>query len=282
MSLISKIMFTERVPLFWMAIGCLLIAGVGFADFMTGNELSFSLFYLIPVVLVAWILGRTPGLAMSVIAAIVWVIVDILDGPYYSNPMIHYWNGVVRLAFFATVALLLPALKALEYERRIARTDYLTGAANRRHFFEQLQSELDRSQRYKRPLTLVYIDLDGFKSVNDRFGHRIGDKLLCTMVGRAKSHLRKTDLLARLGGDEFILLLPEIGEDIAREMVPKIQSELLDEMQQNGWPVTFSIGTLTYRDGSVTADTLVKQTDHLMYSVKNSSKNAIAYETYTG
>ena len=267
----------KKIALYWITTGCLFVAVVGIGDYVTGNELSFSLFYLIPIVLVTWFSGRNLGLAICVIAAITWFIADALVGQSYSQPIIRYWNAAVRLGFFVMVTLLLPALKALDREKEIARVDHLTGTANRRHFFEVAQTELDRSQRFKRPFTIVYIDLDGLKTVNDQSGHQTGDKLLCAVVNRAKSSLRRTDLMARLGGDEFILLLPEIGQDAARMTVPKIQSILQDEMRRNDWPVTFSIGALTYRDGPITADELIRRADDLMYSVKKSGKNAIAY-----
>lgn len=135
--------------------------------------------------------------------------------------------------------------------------------------FEVLKSEFDRSQRYKRPFIIVYFDLDGFKAVNDQFGHHRGDKLLCAVVNRAKKHLRKMDLMARLGGDEFCLLLPETDQKSARSMVQKIQSALLNEMRRHNWRVTFSIGVLTCREGRTTVSNLIKWADDLMYSVNN-------------
>ena len=86
--------------------------------------------------------------------------------------------------------------------------------------------------------------------------------------------------MARLCGDEFILLLLETDQNTAQVTVPKIKSVLLDEMKDNGWPVTFSIGVLTYRDGPITVDELISRADDLMYSVKNKGKNAIAYAIY--
>jgi len=274
--------FENRSSLFWIITGSIFVVGVGVADIVTGSELAFSLFYLIPIVLVTWFSGRILGFAISVASAVMWVIADVLAGQSYSQPVIRYWNAVVRLGFFVVVTLLLPALKALEREKDLARTDHLTGVANRRHFFEVAQAELDRSQRYKRPFTIAYIDLDGFKSVNDQWGHSIGDKLLCAVVNRAKSQLRKTDIIARLGGDEFILLLPETDQDTAQIAVPKIQNTLMDEMRQNDWPVTFSIGVLTCLEAQITTDELIKRADSLMYLVKKNGKNAISYAIYAG
>jgi diguanylate cyclase (GGDEF)-like protein len=265
-----------------MTTACLLVIGVGIADYATGNELSVSVFYLIPIVLVTWFAGRNAGLGISVISAIMWFIADALGAQPQSNSMVRYWNAAVHLSFFVIVTLLLPALKAAEREKLVARVDDLTGIANRRQFFEVLQTELNRSQRYKRPFTIVYIDLDGFKVVNDQSGHQTGDKLLRAVANRAKSILRATDIMARMGGDEFVILLPELGQDPAQIVVPKIQSALLDEMRQNDWPVTFSIGALTCQDVPITTDGLIIRADDLMYSVKKNGKNAIAYAVYAG
>jgi diguanylate cyclase (GGDEF)-like protein len=274
--------FENRSSLFWIIAGSIVVVGIGIADIVTGSELAFALFYLIPIVMVTWFSGRTLGFVISVASTVMWVIADGLAGQSYSQPVIRYWNAFSRLSFFVLVTLLLPALKALEREKGLARTDHLTGIANRHHFFEVAQSELDRSQRYKRPFTIAYIDLDGFKTVNDQWGHSIGDNLLCAVVNRAKSQLRKTDFMARLGGDEFIVLLPETDQNTAQTAVPKIQNTLMDEMRRNDWPVTFSIGVLTCLEAKITTDELIKRADSLMYSVKKNGKNAIAYGVYAG
>lgn len=265
-----------------MTIGLVFVVSVGVVDIWTGSELAFSLFYLIPIVLVTWFTGRTLGFVIVVASAITWLAADILAGQSYSQPIIRYWNAAVRLCFFLVVTLLLPALKELEHEREIARIDYLTGAANRRFFFEVVQREIDRSQRYKHPFGIAYIDLDSFKAVNDQFGHKIGDKLLCAVVNQAKIHLRKTDMIARVGGDEFVLLLPEADQDALQIIITRINSALLNEMQRNHWPVTFSIGVLTCYDAKISTDELIKRADELMYSVKKNGKNAVVYDVYGG
>jgi diguanylate cyclase (GGDEF)-like protein len=275
-------LFERRSALFWIIIGSIFVVGVGISDILTGNEFAFSLFYLIPIFLVTWFSGKQQGIVISIISAVMWFIADILAGKTYTHPVIRYWNAVARLCSFLVVALLIPALKALEYEKGLARMDHLTGAANRRHFFEVLQTELDRSRRYKNPFTIAYIDLDGFKLVNDKWGHRAGDRLLCAVVKRAKRELRKTDIIARMGGDEFVIFFPEMGQDAARIAVPKMNAALVAETGRHKWPVTFSIGILTYRDGPINADELVKTADELMYSVKRCGKNGMAYAVCDG
>ena len=250
--------------------------GVAAADFVTGREISFSLFYLMPILLVGWFAGRPWAFAISVLAAAAWLAIDEMSGTAYSLPVIRFWNAIVRLGFFLIIAWLLPALKALRGEREAARVDYLTGAANRRSFFELARRELDL-QRYERPFTIAYLDLDGLKTANDRLGHRVGDEILCAVVRRAQSHLRKSDVLFRLGGDEFVLFLPETDAGAAPATVSKVHAALLDEMRRHDWPVTFSIGVLTCLGAPISTDDLLRKADDLMYSVKKRGKNGIEY-----
>jgi diguanylate cyclase (GGDEF)-like protein len=272
----------KKSSLFWCVTGLIFVAVVGAFDFWTGHEIAFSLFYLIPIVLVTWFTGRKPGLVIGLASAIVWFAADILAGQIYSRPIIGYWNAAVRLIFFVVIVLLLPALKELGREKEMARTDDLTGVANRRFFFELLQKELNRSRQTQTPFAVVYIDIDGFKTVNDQWGHRVGDELLCAVAHQARQHLRKMDVIARVGGDEFVLLFPELDQEAAQIVVSKIQLALLNEMQRNHWPVTFSIGVLTCYDAHITADESIKRADELMYSVKKNGKNGIACSAYTG
>ncbi len=152
---------------FWLITGLIGVILIGAADYLTGSEIAFSFFYLIPIMLVTWYSGRKLGIFMSVVSAVAWFAADTLTGKSYSSPVIPFWNAAVRLSFFFIVTFLLSALKSLEHEREAARQDDLTGAANRRHFFEVVQVELERSQRYQHPFTLIYFDIDGFKAIND-------------------------------------------------------------------------------------------------------------------
>jgi len=266
----------------WAIMGLALIVAVGIIDFLTGYEFAFSLFYLAPISLVTWFAGRKLGIAASIVSAIAWYVADTLSGDP-ASPLVHYWNTGIRLSFFLIVTILLSALKtALKRADELSQIDYLTGAVNARCFLELAQREIDRSRRYKHPFTITYFDLDNFKKVNDHFGHSTGNKLLRMVVNTAKSHLRHTDIVARLGGDEFALLLPETGAEGAHAIVTKIQHNLLREMQDNGWPVTFSIGMLTCIEVSGTADELLNLADALMYAVKNNGKNAINEAVCTG
>ena len=264
-------------------VGFILIGLIGIADFLTGYEMSFSVFYVLPIAIVTWFTSRRLGLITSLAGAFVWLGADMISGHSYSYPLIPIWNTLIRLVFFVIITLLLSTLsRMMEREREFARVDKLTGAVNLRFFYDLAQIEIDRLKRYKRPFTLAYIDLDNFKTVNDQFGHLVGDQVLYIVANSVRKYLRKTDVVARLGGDEFALLLPETNEESARVALPKIQDGLLEEMQIGNWPITFSIGVLTCSVAPHKTEELVRMADELMYSVKRESKNSIKYSSYAG
>ncbi len=162
----------------------------------------------------------------------------------------------------------------------MAHTDVLTGLANNRAFYEQVDHEAERSRRYRHPLTIAYFDLDNFKTVNDQHGHDTGDAVL-RMVGQVlKERVRKTDIVARLGGDEFADLFPETDYEEARSLTQNIRPHLLDAMKQNKWPVTFSIGTLVFSKPLDSTREMIKAADNLMYRVKKGGKNNILIDKY--
>jgi diguanylate cyclase (GGDEF)-like protein/PAS domain S-box-containing protein len=166
--------------------------------------------------------------------------------------------------------------EALERERSAARIDFLTGILNRRGFYEIAGSESQRSRRYKRPLSLVYVDLDNFKGVNDSMGHDAGDALLVEVAGVIRSEVRGTDTVGRLGGDEFAVLLPETDQEHGRVVVEKVQKQLTEAMHQRRWPVTFSIGLISFQIPPDSIEEMVRDADRVMYSVKLKGKNSVA------
>lgn len=273
----------ERGKRFWGFVGFILVVFLGIADYSTGFELSITLFYLIPILLVAWFAGERLGLVISAASAITWFLTDYANGLVYSNHLVYVWNTLIRLGFFIISTRLLSELRrALRANQESARVDYVTGAASVRYFYELTQSEINRSRRYKHPLTLVYIDLDNFKTINDRLGHTTGDKVLRAVTEKIQQQIRPTDILARLGGDEFALLLPETGEEKVKQVIDRIHSSLMNEMLRNGWVVTFSVGVVTYHLMPKSVDEMIKLADNKMYSVKTNGKNGVTYHIFTG
>jgi diguanylate cyclase (GGDEF)-like protein len=213
------------------------------------------------------------------LSALTWLIADLSSGTTYSFSDIPYWNGVARVSSFFILTFILSALKnTLKQEKEFSRIDFLTGIRNRRYFIELVHMEINRARRYEHPFTLVCIDLDNFKTVNDCFGHSTGDILLRLVAHTLQENIRVTDTVARLGGDEFAILLPETGRHEAEVIMQKVQKITLDLLRRHGWPVTLSIGVVTFTNPPSTVDETLRISDQLMYTAKNSGKNGIQYE----
>ena len=164
--------------------------------------------------------------------------------------------------------------------RRVSLTDPLTGLPNRRHSDRRLLDELARVDRYKTPLTLMLIDLDGLKMVNDVSGHEAGDNAIRAVARTLQRTCRATDLAARIGGDEFVVLAPNITELEARTLAERIRKALRTEAS---WvatalpPLTLSIGVADTRSvDELRPDRLYSAADQALYEAKQAGKNRVA------
>jgi diguanylate cyclase (GGDEF)-like protein len=262
-----------------VVLGCLLVALLGLIDFWTGTEIAIFSLYLVPVALCTWYGNRVAGLFIAVLSSITWLTADVLSRRYLLHPLIYVWNTGTAVATLCVVAWLLSSVRnLLDVERSLARSDPVTGALNYRSFLDALRSEVERGRRYRHAFTLAYMDMDDFKSINDRLGHTAGDQLLRTVTETARTHLRVLDAVARMGGDEFALLLPETGPDAARIVIEKFRRDLHLQFEDAGWDATVSIGVLTCLSGEIEAEAAIKKADALMYEVKRSGKNAVRYQ----
>jgi diguanylate cyclase (GGDEF)-like protein len=260
-------------------LGTLLVVLLGVADSLAGQDLSFLVFYLAPIFLVSWAAGRWPGYWIAVASAVAWYFANPSSVVQNRNLFVSYWNIAGRLGMFLVIAYLVAEFKsALDREKALSRVDHLTGVANRRCFMEMLDQEVHRARRYGRPFTVVYIDIDDVKCVNDRLGHQAGDTLLRSACRTFKDNLRAADTVARLGGDEFGILLPETGPEAAEAVVAKLRPALLEASGNEALPVSFSAGVVTFLEPPQTADEAIAAADRLMYSVKGSGKNRTAFQ----
>jgi diguanylate cyclase (GGDEF)-like protein len=257
-----------------MALWFVLLALVGLLDYWTGTGLNFSIFYLLPISFAAWFLGLGLGVLSAVVSAALVVVLNAELGSAHLFTTVA--NALFNLVLFIFLVFIIGEVRALyERERDFSRHDFLTTLPNARAFYEILTLEKNRARRFGRPLTLAYIDLDNFKLMNDRYGHPKGDLLLAAIARTMQNSIRETDIIARLGGDEFVLLLPETTEEAARVVLAKLQATLMGLMGEQRWPVTFSIGAVTFLTAPDSAEEMIQKADQLMYSVKQSGKNRI-------
>jgi diguanylate cyclase (GGDEF)-like protein len=266
-----------------ISISLLLALLIGAVDCFTGAALSLNLFYLVPPLVATWYAPSAPVGVVAICSIVIWLFVDIATGRVTADSPLPYLSALVRGTFVFTISLLLWKIKVrLVAEESQSRTDPLTHIPNRRHFYDEAEKEIARARRYGQPFTMVYIDLDDFKLINDRLGHEVGDRLLILVANQMQINLRTAEIVARLGGDEFVVLLPETGSEAAHEVLRRLRRVLSDLMRENGWAVTFSIGAITYLYPPSTVDQMVKRADALMYAAKLEGKNMIRHEVSVG
>ena len=189
---------------------------------------------------------------------------------FADNGEIAGIEGTVR-----NVTELVHARRKLE---ALANYDSLTGTANRNLFYEHLRRSMARTRRTKEQLALLYVDLDGFKEINDTYGHECGDMVLLVVATRIKEAIRETDLIARIGGDEFVVILeslatPEKATKVAKKILKSISSSV--PWQDQDVTPGASIGVVIYDGRTIEPDTLVNRADGAMYAAKHDGKGQV-------
>jgi len=267
-----------------------LIALTGIAIFLSPESFYLlSAGFPLAIMAVGAIVGGTSVYPFAVLAFVVltlgWlnahsVLAD--QGGSFDNQSGAIFLTTQAIAYLGLAAMLhtlsryiLRTIDSLQAQREqltdMALTDALTSLPNRRHLIRQLEREFLRARRYRRPLSLIYIDLDGFKSINDRFGHLFGDEILRGASIAMRAVLRSTDLIARIGGDEFSVLLPETNLEGGRRVANKLRkaltaySERLDPIIP---ALSFcgGVGQLRREDKSI--DDLIARADEAQYRAK--------------
>jgi diguanylate cyclase (GGDEF)-like protein len=227
----------------------------------------------------AFVLVRVPdGDRYALDAVLVWVAginaaahvvatqsARLLDAPMAVSQLLNTVGCLVLLG-----ATLLDNAQLFGQVRTLAISDSLTGLANYRRLVDVLQSELERSGRTNRSFSVLLMDLDRLKGINDRYGHLAGSRALCRVADILRLHCRSMDTAARYGGDEFALVLPETGELAARQVADRIRARL--KFDEEIPPISLSIGIATFPQRGNSVQQLLESADRALYTMKEQSR----------
>jgi len=230
--------------------------------------------YIIPVLLATWTEGWLWGIVFGIASialreAVAW-------GQMPNETMV--WRLVNGLAYVAVVGVAMAGLQRLRRSQaqlaQLVTQDVLTNVLNARAFADRLGQELERNRRYPRPLTLIYLDLDNFKVINDTHGHQTGDAVLRLVADAMRTSVRTADVVGRLGGDEFAVLMPETDAQLADGAAKRLAASLRTVFK--GTPsVTASIGVVSCTATDASTDDLLRRADQAMYDAKKSGKDRV-------
>jgi len=268
------------------------VAHATMATYFLGWDSGFH-YYFLPLVLFLFINHKQTlleiMLEVSVILSVYFWLLLTTSGNY-QHPVDHLivdWFQFMNIVInFIAIGLLgyglrTSSMRAEADMEKLAITDSMTGLYNRRKMFEMMQLEQTRLRRSGKSFVLVITDIDLFKTINDRFGHDCGDKVLRDVSGLMRTTLRKQDMLARWGGEEFVLLLPETDLAGARKVIEVLRQVIAEhpftylDMQ---FTLTMTFGMALF-DGRQTIETALKQADQLLYKGKESGRNCIMAPT---
>ena len=193
---------------------------------------------------------------------------QLFDGPFFLAELSKTLSYVVMLS-----GALLDQARLFEQVRSMAVSDPLTGLANYRRLISVLEAELDRSRRTQRSFSIVLLDMDGLKTINDHYGHLTGSRALVRLGKILRNHSRAIDTAARYGGDEFALVLPEAGKDLASRVVSRIRERLAAETEPPALSV--SAGVAAFPEDGDSPEKLLGAADRALYAMKHRSGSSI-------
>ncbi len=254
---------------------------LGIIDLVTGYEYSFSVFYLLPVSIAAWYDHAKVTVVTILLSAITWLFADINAGHLYSNPIIPFWNTIVRLGLFSIVAFLLINVRRNWQEmKNLAMKDQLTSLDNSRALDIEYRILRKLNFRKQSLFAVGIIDLDGFKAVNDTHGHHRGDEVLLQFSQILKKSCRSSDIVARLGGDEFAIILLDIDETQAYLCDDHLRTLFAESGLNQKYGVDFSMGLAILSELPENLEDATKTADQLMYQSKSLGKSQTTIQSF--
>lgn len=247
----------------WSAV-LIALPAIALADAATAPAVWFGPLYLLIICLAAWALGRSAAIVIGFACAGASL---AANGPafYPAGAVAIEWNMAMRVVAVMLIIVLVGSVRhSYDREWQRARFDPLTGILNRQAFYESARAQDDHGWNM-----LAYIDLDGFKKINDQHGHATGDEALKTFAAKVSAMVREQDLFARVGGDEFLLFIPIGSETEGYRLARQLHRRMEAALGSLPYPIGCSMGVLLLgpREASLT-DADVQRADQLMYEAK--------------
>jgi diguanylate cyclase (GGDEF)-like protein len=252
----------------------LVLTGViGVVDYATGTAVRFFTFYLLPIAMVAWYFGRRATVCAALVCGAVWF---AANGSWFPSLGMIAWNTFVITLGFVVFGWLLALLKMDRDElSRMAAHDELTGLLNRRALVAALDAEVRRAVRFGEGLSVAFIDIDGFKRLNDTKGHKAGDGALRVVARTIARRIRASDEAGRFGGDEFVILFPRTSGPEAMLAIRAVVDRLNRAVEKRELDISFSVGLASYDKPPTDVTAIINEADALMYRAKSSGKGRI-------
>lgn len=250
------------------------IAVITFLDYkLAGQFYSLGVLYCLPIIQTAHAStlralrrsdSRTPDV-IGVSSAVAWSVAEAaVVWPLFPLSALAL-NIVTRGITFAVLGRVMTKLFK---EREYSRKDPLTGLANRLEFIDRFKIERLRSERTGEPYSVLFIDIDRFKNLNDTHGHQTGDEALKALSHVFMENTRNFDIVSRNGGDEFVILFPSTDEATCQTLIDRITLASQNEFRQRGWPISISVGHVVATGNKRSIEEILREADEKMYSSK--------------
>ena len=263
-----------------------IVAAIGNLIIVTGLERPSM--RLTEVYLILFWIFTVSGLRLkhaTISAVIIFIMVFVMTYFYFSLTLEYFvmhcfWMSAAFSFGFLGAYLIEKSNRAVfitqEQFKKLAITDKLTGLHNRAHLDEILQDEINRSQRYNHEFGLVLMDFDYFKSINDTYGHQVGDEALIEIAKLITEHLRSTDKAVRWGGEEFIIIYLNTDHEEVLKLAETLRQKIENHVFKTVGTKTASLGVTLYKKGD-TIDSIIKRADTALYSAKSNGRNRIEF-----